>query len=139
MAEELDDLDWTILKMLKEDSRRTNVAIAGELKVSEGMVRQRIARLRSDGMVKRFTIETASRGLKAIVEVNIDVNVLTGKIAKRIKALKGVERVYEISGDTDIMVIVDVANTIELNTTIEAIRALGNVRSTKTRLILGEQ
>jgi len=139
MAEELDDLDWTILKMLKEDSRRTNVAIAGELKVSEGMVRQRIARLRSDGMVKRFTIETASRGLKAIVEVNIDVNVLTGKIAKRIKALKGVERVYEISGDTDIMVIVDVANTIELNSTIEAIRALGNVRSTKTRLILGEQ
>ncbi|MCU0799271.1 MAG: Lrp/AsnC family transcriptional regulator [Candidatus Thermoplasmatota archaeon] len=139
MTGELDDLDWTILKMLKEDSRRTNVAIAGELKVSEGMVRQRIARLRSDGMVKRFTIETASRGLKAIVEVNIDVNVLTGKIAKRIKALKGVERVYEISGDTDIMVIVDVANTIELNTTIEAIRALGNVRSTKTRLILGEQ
>jgi len=67
------------------------------------------------------------------------VNVLTGKIAKRIKALKGVERVYEISGDTDIMVIVDVANTIELNSTIEAIRALGNVRSTKTRLILGEQ
>ncbi len=139
MTGELDDLDWTLIRMLKEDSRRTNVAIAGELKVSEGLVRQRIARLRSDGILKRFTIETASRGLKAIVEVNIDVNVLTGKIAKRIKNLNGVERVYEISGDTDIMVIVDVSNTIELNTTIEAIRALGNVRSTKTRLILGEQ
>jgi DNA-binding Lrp family transcriptional regulator len=125
--------------MLKENSRRTNVAISAELKVSEGMVRQRIARLRSEGIVKRFTIETASRGLKAIVEVNIDVNVLTGKIAKRIKNLNGVERVYEISGETDIMVIVDVSNTVELNTTIEAIRALGNVKSTKTRLILGEQ
>lgn len=138
MAGEIDELDWTIIRMLKEDSRRTNVAIAADLKVSEGMVRQRIARLRSEGIVKRFTIETASRGLKAIVEVNIDVNVLTGKIAKRIKNLNGVERVYEISGETDIMVIVDVSNTVELNTTIEAIRALGNVRSTKTRLILGE-
>jgi DNA-binding Lrp family transcriptional regulator len=139
MAGELDELDWTIIRMLKENSRRTNVAISAELKVSEGMVRQRIARLRSEGIVKRFTIETASRGLKAIVEVNIDVNVLTGKIAKRIKNLNGVERVYEISGETDIMVIVDVSNTVELNTTIEAIRALGNVKSTKTRLILGEQ
>jgi Lrp/AsnC family transcriptional regulator of lysine biosynthesis len=139
MVGEIDELDWTLIRMLKEDSRRTNVAIAAELKVSEGMVRQRIARLRNEGMVKKFTIETASRGLKAIVEVNIDVNVLTGKIAKRIKNLSGVERVYEISGETDIMVIVDVSNTVELNTTIESIRALGNVRSTKTRLILGEQ
>jgi DNA-binding Lrp family transcriptional regulator len=50
-----------------------------------------------------------------------------------------VERVYEISGESDILAIVDVSNTNDLNDAIEAIRAMEDVKSTKTRLILGEQ
>jgi Lrp/AsnC family transcriptional regulator for asnA, asnC and gidA len=139
MKAEIDDMDWKILKVLKADSRKTNVAIANELLVSEGMVRQRIARLRHDGVVTRFTIDTASRGLKAIIEVNIEVNVHATRIAKKIGSLSGVEKVFEISGESDILAIVDVSNTTDLNETIEAIRAMPDVKSTKTRLILGEQ
>ena len=43
------------------------------------------------------------------------------------------------SGESDILAIIDVSNTVELNNTIEAIRAMDNVKYTKTRLILGEQ
>lgn len=136
---EIDDLDRRILKILKKDARTTNVAIANELEVSEGSIRQRISRMRQDGAIVRFTIDTASRGLKAIIEVNIEVNVHTTRIAKKIKKLEGVERVYEISGDSDILAIIDVSNTVELNNTIEAIRAMEDVKYTKTRLILGEQ
>jgi DNA-binding Lrp family transcriptional regulator len=139
MKAEIDDMDWRILQILKGDARRTNVAIANDLRVSEGMVRQRIARLRHEGVITRFTIDTASRGLKALIEVNIEVNVHTTRIAKRIRGLKGVERVYEISGESDILAIVDVSNTNDLNDAIEAIRAMEDVKSTKTRLILGEQ
>jgi len=136
---EIDDLDRGILKILKKDARTTNVAIANELEVSEGSIRQRIARMRNEGIIVRFTADTASRGLKAIIEVNIEVNVHTTRLAKKIKNLDGVERVYEISGESDILAIIDVGNTVELNNTIEAIRAMDNVKYTKTRLILGEQ
>jgi DNA-binding Lrp family transcriptional regulator len=139
MKAEIDDMDWRIIKILKQDSRKTNVAIANDLRASEGTVRQRIARLRHDGVITRFTIDIASKGLKAIIEVNIEVNVHATRIAKKIGSLAGVEKVFEISGESDILAIVDVSNTTDLNETIEAIRAMPDVKSTKTRLILGEQ
>lgn len=134
----MDHLDWEIIKILRKDSRTSNVAIAREMGASEGMIRQRISRLRSEGIIQGFTITTSSRGLKALIEVNIEVNVHTTEIAKRILALQGVEKVYEISGDTDIIALVDVTNTIELNEAIEGIRAIDNVTSTRTKMVLGE-
>ncbi|MBN1390243.1 MAG: Lrp/AsnC family transcriptional regulator [Candidatus Thermoplasmatota archaeon] len=132
------DLDAKILKLLKEDARRSNVLIARELGVSEGMVRQRIGRMREDGTIRKFTIETSSRGLKAIIEINIEVNVHTTLIAQRIRSLPGVEKVYEASGITDIIAFLDVDDTAMLNDTIEAIRALGPITNTRTKLVLGE-
>ncbi len=138
MRTPMDHLDWKIIKILRKDSRTSNVAIARELGVSEGMIRQRISRLRNEGIITSFTITTSSRGLKALIEINIEVNVHTTKIAKRILALDGVEKVYESSGDTDIIAFVDVTNTIELNEAIEGIRAIDMVTSTRTKMVLGE-
>jgi Lrp/AsnC family transcriptional regulator for asnA, asnC and gidA len=138
MRKAMDHLDWEIIKTLRKDSRTSNVAIARELGVSEGMVRQRIFKLRSEGIIQSFTITTSSRGLKALIEINIEVNVHTTEIARRILALQGIEKVYEISGDTDIIALVDVTNTKELNEAIEGIRAIDDVTSTRTKMVLGE-
>ncbi|MGA1873246.1 MAG: Lrp/AsnC family transcriptional regulator [Thermoplasmatota archaeon] len=138
MSERKQDLDDRILRLLKEDSRRSNVSIAGEIDVSEGLIRQRIARMRENGTIRKFTIETMSRGLKAVIEVNIEVNVHTTDIARSIRDLPGVERVFETSGVTDIIAILDVEDTSRLNDTIEAIRALGPITNTRTKLVLGE-
>jgi DNA-binding Lrp family transcriptional regulator len=138
MKEIMDDLDWEILRILKKDSRTSNVAIARELEVSEGMIRQRIGRMRSSGAITRFTIETSSRGLKALIEVNIEVNVHTTDIAMKIKELPGVEKVFEISGVSDIVALIDVSDTAMLNETIESIRGMGHITNTRTKLVLGE-
>jgi DNA-binding Lrp family transcriptional regulator len=138
MKENMDNLDWEILKVLKKDSRTSNVAIARELEVSEGMIRQRIGRMKRNGTITRFTVETSSRGLKAIIEINIAVNVHTTDIATAIRKLPGVEKVYEISGVSDIIALIDVSDTTMLNGTIEAIRAMGHITDTRTKLILGE-
>lgn len=135
----MDELDIRVLEMLKENSRISNVAIAGHLKVSEGMIRQRISKLRRNGIIKQYTIKISSKGLKGIIEINTKVNVHSTRIATAIKELEGVETVYEVSGETDIVAIIDVTGTKELNETIEAIRAMNNVVSTRTKLILNEQ
>lgn len=139
MEPKMDGLDISILEMLKENSRISNVAIANHLKVSEGMIRQRISKLRRNGIIKQYTIKISSKGLKAIIEINTEVNVHSTRIATSIKDLEGVETVYEVSGETDIVAIIDVTGTKELNDTIEAIRAMNNVISTRTKLILNEQ
>jgi DNA-binding Lrp family transcriptional regulator len=133
-----DELDMAIMEELKRNSRISNVAIAGRLKVSEGMVRQRLSRLKRDGVITAFTIRTSSKGLKAMIDINTDINVHSTKIAKAIRGIPGIETVFEVSGNADIVAIVDVTNTPELNMAIESIRGMDNVISTTTRLILGE-
>jgi DNA-binding Lrp family transcriptional regulator len=138
MAKGPDELDMKIIDALRSNSRISNVAIAGRLKVSEGMVRQRISRMKREGLITGFTITTSSRGLKSMIDINTNINVHSTKIAGKISSISGVQSVFEVSGDTDIVAIIDVSNTIELNRAIEEIRAMENVVSTTTRLILGE-
>ncbi len=138
MRNSRDKLDWEIIEILKRDARTTNVNMAKALNVSEGMIRQRIKKMVDSGLLKRFTIVTESLGLKAIIGVSVEVNVHTTEIANQIKAIKGVENVYEISGTRDIIAVVDVDDTLRLNDVIEEIRSMKNVRNTETQLVLRE-
>lgn len=138
MRNSFDDLDWEILDFLKSDARTSYVTIAKHLKVSEGMIRQRVKKLVDGGVIKRFTAVTATHGLKAIIEVSVAVNVHTTKVGTNIKKIQGVEYVYEVSGNRDIVAIVDVDNSLKLNDVIEEIRSMKNVHSTETKLVLKE-
>ena len=138
MRNALDNLDWKILDILQKDGRKPYVSIANTFKVSEGMIRQRIKKMVNSGVITRFTVVKASHGLKAIIEVSVAVNVHTTKIANNIKKIEGVENVYEISGNRDIVAIVDVDNSLKLNDVIENIRSMKNVQNTETKLVLKE-
>ena len=135
---QMDETDERIINLLKEDARRSYVSIAKELDATEGTVRARVKRLQQEGVIRNFTVRTASKNIKALIEVNIEVNVNTSDISARIRAMPEVEAVYEVSGDVDIVAIVDVMTTAEMNAVIERIRGLGPTMSTKTRLILNE-
>ncbi|MBC7108125.1 MAG: Lrp/AsnC family transcriptional regulator [Methanomassiliicoccales archaeon] len=132
----LDHLDEKIIEILKKDSRRPFVDIANQLKVSEGTVRSRVRRLVDDGIIKSFTIKTSNKNVKAIIEIKINVNVNTSVVASEISKFEGVSEVFEVTGDEDIVVIVDVNSSPQLNDIIERIRQFENVQSTRTRLIL---
>ncbi len=134
----IDHLDDKIIDILKKDSRKPFVEIANELNVSEGTIRSRVKKLFEDGVIQSFTIKTSSKNVKAIIEVKIDVNVNTSDVASRISRFDGVSEVYEVTGEEDIVAIIDVTSSPQLNDIIEQIRRFDNVQSTRTRLILKE-
>ncbi|MDD1771685.1 MAG: Lrp/AsnC family transcriptional regulator [Methanomassiliicoccales archaeon] len=134
----IDHLDDKIIEILKKDSRRPFVEIANELEVSEGTIRSRVKKLFEEGIIQAFTIKTSSKNVKALVEVKIDVNVNTSEIADQIAGFEGVSEVYEVTGEEDIVAIIDVTSSPQLNEIIERIRRFDNVESTRTRLILKE-
>lgn len=133
-----DELNWIILGFLRIDARMSFVNIAKKLKVSEGMVRQRVKKMVDSGIIKRFTIITTSLGIKSIIEISVGANVHTTKVAESIKLIDGVENVYEVSGNRDIFAIVDVENALKLNEVIEEIRSIENVSNTETQIVLKE-
>ena len=134
----IDNLDKSILEIMKKDSRCPYVEIADKLGVSEGTVRSRVHRMTEEGIIRGFTIKTSSKNVKALVEVKIDVNTDTEAIARELSTYDGVTEVFEVTGDQDIIAIVDVESSQSLNEIIERVRRYDNVLSTRTRLILKE-
>jgi DNA-binding Lrp family transcriptional regulator len=134
----MDSLDEEIVAILKRDARMPFVTIAKKLRTSEGTIRARVKKMMNEGIIRGFTVKTASKNVKALVEIKINVNINTTNISQRIKKIPGVDSVYEVSGENDIVTLVDVMSTKDLNAIIETIRRLEHTMATKTQLILNE-
>ncbi len=129
-------MDEEILAILKKDARESYVNIANKLNTSEGTIRGRVKKLVEHGVITRFTIRTKGKNVKALIAIGMDINAENPKWDKIVE-IDGVELIYEVSGDNDLIALVDVMSTEDLNDIIEEIRGLG-VKSTRTMLILKE-
>ncbi len=135
----MDDLDRQILAILRRDSRTPYTEIAERVGTSEGTVRNRVERLIEDDVIERFTIATRTGNVKAMIEVGVAVDVDTNVISERMAEWTEVDFVWQVSGEDDIVVVVDTTDTGTLNDLITRARELDEVLSRKTRLILDEK
>ena len=135
----MDDLDREILDVLRRDARTPYTEIAKRVGTSEGTVRNRVDRMTSEGVIERFTVATRTGNVKAMIEIDIDVAVDTAAVTERIAAWPEVDFVWQVSGEEDIVFVVDAADTQGVNRLITQARELEEVIRTKTRLILDER
>lgn len=134
----MDSIDQQILQVLRRDSRTPYTEIAEAVGTSEGTVRNRVERMLDEGVIERFTVSTRTGNVKAMIEVSVDVNVDTNAVCDRIAEWEEVDFVWMVSGEEDIVLVVDAADTQGVNELITDARELDEVVSTKTRLILDE-
>ncbi len=133
----VDDIDERIMELLEEDSRMTYVEIGKMVGLSEGAVRNRIQSLTSTGVIKRFTIEkSTSHGVSAVTMLAVDPSTPTYKVSKSVSMLEGVERVYEVTGEYDILLVSSSVNIDGINQCIEDIRKINGVEKTNTIIVL---
>jgi DNA-binding Lrp family transcriptional regulator len=135
----MDDLDRRILNILRRDSRTPYTEIADRVGTSEGTVRNRVERLIEEGTIERFTVATRTGNVKAMVEVSVAVDVDTADVSERMAEWEEVDFVWQVSGEEDIVMVVDAADTRAVNDLITKARDLDEVQNTKTRLILDER
>ncbi|WP_256687796.1 Lrp/AsnC family transcriptional regulator [Halococcus qingdaonensis] len=135
----MDDLDRRILDVLRRDSRTPYTEIAAQVGTSEGTVRNRVERLIEDDTIERFTVTTRTGNIKAMIEVSVAVDVDTSAVSERMAEWPEVDFVWQVSGEEDVVLIVDAADTSAVNDLITEARELDDVISTKTRLILDER
>jgi DNA-binding Lrp family transcriptional regulator len=135
----MDELDEEILQILRRDARTPYTEIADRVGTSEGTVRNRVDQLVEDGVIERFTVATRTGNVKAMIEVGVDVSVDTHDISDRVAEWPEVDFVWQVSGEEDIVFVVDAQDTSRVNELITQTRELDEVVSTKTRLILDER
>ncbi len=135
--EDSDRIDELIIGVLKENSRTSNTDIATKLILSESAVRRRIENLKSNGRIRKFTVEVSDRGMSsAITWVSVNPSVPTKQVSEKMRSVKGVEVVYETAGQFDVAAIITGANITDVNKTIEGIRRIDGVISTNTTMVL---
>ena len=139
MGEELpiDEKDYKLLELLRRDARAPYSRLAAELKMSESAVRKRIAKLRRLGVIKRFTIEYDLPGeVIALVLVKTQPPTNLPEISKRIMEYPHVDKVFEVTGEYDIVVFARARSTRDINNIIDYIRSIRGVMSTYTMIVL---
>ena len=133
----VDDIDERIMELLEEDARMTYVEIGKMVGLSEGAVRNRIQSLTSTGVIKRFTIEkSTSHGVSAVTMLAVDPSTPTYKVSKSVSMLDGVEKVYEVTGEYDVLLVSSSVNIDGINQCIEDIRKINGVEKTNTIIVL---
>jgi DNA-binding Lrp family transcriptional regulator len=135
----MDDLDHRILHVLRRDARMPYTEIAERVGTSEGTVRNRVDRLIEEGIIERFTVATRTGNVKAMVEISVAVDVDTTAVSGTMAEWGEVDFVWQVSGEEDVVLVVDATDTAALNDLITRARELDEVKSTKTRLILDEK
>ena len=134
----VDSLDRSILAVLRDSGRAPFVEIASKVGVTERTVRTRMKRLEEEGVVRGYTIREAGIGLTALVRIKVGPGTEIGSLAGEFAGWDGVECVYEISGDADLIGIVHVDDTVALRDLLDRVwlTAPGDITSTQTELVL---
>ena len=136
MGPALDEVDYRILAILREDAKTTNENIAKIVKLTEGAVRNRIKRLVVAGVIKRFTIVTEPVESEAIVLIKTRAKG-SREILSRIR--KYANRLFETAGEYDLAAFLTAENIEKINTTIDKLRGLEGVISTVTLLKIADE
>jgi DNA-binding Lrp family transcriptional regulator len=131
----MDETDKRIISLFKSNARMPFVEVAKKLGVSEGTVRSRVKRL-MDRKELQFTI-AGGEDLKAIIMIATATGAPTTKVATSIRNL-GIKTVYEVSGQFDIVCLIESHAMSTINDTIEKIRRLNDVVDTNSLMVLKE-
>ena len=131
-----DKVDESILEFLRKDSRESFVEIGKKLKLSESAIRHRVKNMVGSGTITKFTVEEGGGQPEALVMVSADSSIDTSKVSLKLTKLNAVKKIYEITGQYDICVIIQAPNIREINACIDDLRKITGVTDTNTVIIL---
>jgi Lrp/AsnC family transcriptional regulator for asnA, asnC and gidA len=133
----LDEIDRAILRLLREDGRRSNADIARLVGVSQPTVRQRLDRILSCGAA-RVTIRMNPAALGRSVDVIIRLRVAGRSIqhvANDVARMEEVHYVSEILGSWQIELEAYVRDNDEVCRLVEAVSSMPGVAAVETALV----
>lgn len=144
----MDEKDRKILDLLQWDAKLSTSQIGKQLSIPTTTVFNRIKALEKEGIIKGYTakLDYAKLGLPITGHILVTVSytlhdgerVSQEVVAREIKRL-GCESVSIVTGETDIIVKVRVADVEQLNDfVVRKLRAIKGVDKTRTMIVLSE-
>lgn len=135
----IDEIDEKILHELSRNSRDSFRKLAKKIGVSPATIIQRVQRLEKEKVILGYDVDLDYTKLgyefTAIIEVTITKGALL-EVQKKIAHMPGVVAVYDVTGESDSMVLARTKSRSEFSRLVKKILALENVQRTNTHVIL---
>ena len=135
----IDEIDLKILKNLLVDARQSARKLSLKLGISTVTVLSRIQKLEKLKIIKGYTAvlddEKLGYDLTAIIEISAKEGQMT-LVEKEVSTLDNVCAVYDITGQTDTIVVAKFKNREELSEFVKELSSKPNVENTNTHMVL---
>ncbi len=135
----MDDLDYKMIALLRDDARRPVASLAAELGVSRATIKARIDRLIRSGVIRGFTIavhDHATRNLiRAVMMIEVEGRA-SGKVVKRLHGYPEVRKIHSTNGRWDLVAELVTDTLGEFENLLNRIRSIDGIKSTETNILL---
>ncbi|WP_423186186.1 Lrp/AsnC family transcriptional regulator [Alishewanella sp. d11] len=131
--------DEKLLALLQRDGRASISDLARALSLSRATVQSRLQKLQDNGVIKGFTLELGESYLANLVAAHVSIKVkqkLTAKTNSELRQMPQISALYAISGEYDLIAIVQAQSTEQLSHLLDDIGNLDGVERTTSSVIL---
>ena len=138
----MDDIDRTLISLLREDARASVSSLAITCRVSRGTVQNRIGRLVNRGTIQGFTIRQPAEAKTGTVRAVTLLEVGGGRLAHVVRALRGMPEVAEVhttNGRWDLVVDLAAEDLPAFDAVLRRIRSVDGVSNSETSLKLSDK
>jgi Lrp/AsnC family transcriptional regulator, leucine-responsive regulatory protein len=138
-AEELDDIDRTLVRELVADGRATLAHLAASAGLSVSAVQSRVRRLETRGVVHgyraRVDPEAVGNMLSAFVSITPIDPSQPDDAPARLEHIEAIESCHSVAGDESYVLLVRVRSARALEDLLQRIRTAANVRTRSTIIL----
>jgi DNA-binding Lrp family transcriptional regulator len=135
----MDEIDRTLVGLLRTDARTPIATLARALKVSRGTVQNRIDRMVAKGVILGFTLKVRPDAEADRVRAIMAIAVEGERSAAVLKALRGfpqVDAVHMTNGRWDMLAELNTEGLNDFSRLLDAIRLIEGISATETSLLL---
>jgi DNA-binding Lrp family transcriptional regulator len=131
--------DRRLIALLREDARQPITSLALALHLSRASVYARLQRLERDGVIAGYTVRLGGDYDQRLIRAQIMLKVaprLTQALEQKLIAMPELIAIHAISGEYDMIAVVEAEGVAALNRVVDRIGLLDGVEKTTTSILM---
>ncbi len=135
----INELDKRLLALLNTNARMSVSDLARGLDLSRSTVQNKILKLEQQGVIKGYSVEFGNSYLSSLISAHVSLKVtqkLTTKTNLDLKQIPAITQLHAISGEYDLIAIVEAQSLEQLSHILDDIGNLEGVERTTSSVIL---
>lgn len=135
----MNPVDQKLLSILKSDARISTSDLARRLDLSRSTIQSKIKKLEQEGVIRGYTVTYGDEYQNRLVSAHVLIKVhqkLTAKTNRQLSSMHEVCALHAISGDFDLIAMLQTESTQALSNILDEISNLDGVERTNSSVIL---